>query len=161
MEHAGARTTAHPSGSSVQRRSASKPAIGTISRLSAEKNKQLVRRLIDEAVSKRNVGVIDELAEGEFAEIAKRWVRPFQSAFPDFEMEIVELIAEGDTVVGHFKCSGTHRGDWLGVPGTGRRFENVDEIYIFRVRGGKLVAAFGVEDNLTRLRQLRINPPAA
>jgi predicted ester cyclase len=123
-----------------------------------EENKQLVRRLIDEVVAQRNVDVIDELAAGEFVQIAKRWVRPFQSAVPDFEMEIVELIAEGDTVVGHFKCSGTHRGEWLGVPGTGRRFESVDEIYIFRVRGGKLVSAFGVEDNLARLRQLAINP---
>jgi hypothetical protein len=42
------------------------------------------------------------------------------------------------------------------VRATGRRFENVDEIYIFRVRAGKLVSAFGVEDNLTRLRQLGI-----
>ncbi len=43
-------------------------------------------------------------------------------------------------------------------PGTGRRFERVDEIYIFEVRGGKLISALGVEDNLTRMRQLGINP---
>src|SRR5579864_9602656 len=98
--------------------------------------------------------MLDDLAGGEFAEVAKRWVRPFQSAFPDFEMEIVELIAEGEKVVAHFKCSGTHRGEWLGVPATGRRFQDVDEIYIFRVRDNRLVSAFGVEDNLTRLRQL-------
>jgi predicted ester cyclase len=69
-------------------------------------------------------------------------------------MELVDLIAEGDTVVGHFRCSGTHRGEWLGVPATGRRFEAIDEIYIFKVSGGKLVSGIGVEDNLTRLRQL-------
>jgi predicted ester cyclase len=128
--------------------------------VSAEENRQIVRRLIDEAVAKRNLDVLDELAAGEFAQVAKRWVQPFQSAFPDFQMQIVELIAEDDTVVGHFKCSGTHRGEWLGVPGTGRRFENVDEIYIFRVRDGKLVSAFGVEDNLARVRQLGITPQA-
>jgi predicted ester cyclase len=100
--------------------------------------------------------VLDEIAAGEFARAARRWVSPFQSAFPDFQMEVVELVAEGDTVVGHFKCSGTHRGEWLGVPATGRRFEGVDEIYIFRVEAGKLVSALGVEDNLTRLRQLGI-----
>jgi hypothetical protein len=50
------------------------------------------------------------------------------------------------------------RRDWLGVPATGRRFENVDEIYIFRVSNGKLVAGSGVEDNLARLRQLGIAP---
>jgi hypothetical protein len=48
----------------------------------------------------------------------------------------------------------------LGVPATGRRFENVDEIYIFRV-DGRLVAALGVEDNLSRLRQLGITPERA
>jgi predicted ester cyclase len=55
----------------------------------------------------------------------------------EFEMRIVELIAEGDTVVCHFECSGTHPAAWLGVPATGRRFEQVDEIYIFRIRAGK------------------------
>ena len=133
--------------------------------MSAEANKRLVRRLVDEAVARRNPDVIDEIATGEFAQAAKRWVSPFRSAFPDFEMEIVELIAEGDMVVGHFKCSGTHRGEWLGVAATGRRFERVDEVYLFRVRDGKLVAATGVEDNLTRLRQLGIRigdePPAS
>ena len=123
----------------------------------SEQNKRLVRRLIDEAVGERNLDVLDELAAGEFAQIAKRWVRPFQSAFPDFEMDIVELIADDEKVVGHFRCSGTHRGEWLGVPGTGRRFDGVDEIYIFEIKDGKLVSAFGVEDNLTRMRQLGID----
>lgn len=126
--------------------------------MSADGNKLLVRRLVDEAVRERNPDVLDEIASGEFAAIAKRWVSPFQSAFPDFEMEIVDLIAEGEKVVARFKCSGTHRGEWLGVPATGRRFENVDEIYIFDVHDGKLVSALGVEDNLSRLRQLGISP---
>jgi predicted ester cyclase len=127
----------------------------------ADENKLLVRRLVHEAVRERNLDVLDQIAAGEFAEVAKRWVRPFQSAFPDFAMEIFDLIAEGETVVAHFKCSGTHLGEWLGVPATGRRFENVDEIYIFRVQGGRLVSALGVEDNLSRLRQLGITPQAA
>ena len=55
----------------------------------------------------------------------------------------------------------THLGEWLGVPATGRRFENVDEIYIFQIEDGKLIAARGVEDNLGRLKQLGIGlvPP--
>lgn len=119
-----------------------------------------MRRLVNEAVGRRNPDVLDEIAAGQFAQAAKRWVQPFQSAFPDFEMEIVDLIAEGDKVVAHFRCSGTHRGEWLGLPATGRRFEQVGEIYIFEVREGKLVATVGVEDNLTRMRQLGIDPAA-
>jgi predicted ester cyclase len=126
--------------------------------LSAEANEQLVRRLVDEVVNQRNADALSELTQGDFAERARRWINPFGSAFPDFTMEIVELVAKNDTVVGHFKCSGTHSGEWIGVPPTGRRFEGVDEIYIFRVRDGKLASAMGVEDNLSRMRQLGIRP---
>lgn len=116
-------------------------------------NKALVRRLV-EAVNQRNLDALNDVAGGAFARLARRWISPFRQSFPDFRMEIVDLIAEGDTVVAYFRCSGTHEGAWLGYPATGKRFEGVDEIYIFRVQEGKLVAAAEVEDNLARLRQL-------
>jgi predicted ester cyclase len=119
-----------------------------------EENKQLVRRLVEEVVRRRNLDVLDELADQDVARAAKEWVGPFRRSFPDFDMEIVDLIAEGDKVVAHFKCSGTHEGEWRGVAPTGRRFEGVDEIYIFRIVDGKLASAVAVEDNLTRTRQL-------
>lgn len=119
-------------------------------------HKELVRRLVDEGVNQRDIAVLDEVGDGAFAELARRWISPFRGSFPDFRMEIVSLIEEGDTVVAHFRCTGTHLGEWLGVPPTGQRFEDVDEIYIFQVENGKLVAARGVEDNLARLRQLGI-----
>lgn len=124
--------------------------------MTVEKNKALVRRLVDEAVNPADPDVLDEVAEGPIAEEARRWIGPFRDAFPDFRMEIVDLIAEDDKVVAHFKCSGTHRGEWRGVAATGNRFEGVDEIYIFRISGGKLVGATVVEDNLSRARQLGI-----
>jgi predicted ester cyclase len=130
------------------------PAIGRAG--GTEANKQLVRRLVEEVVNQRDPGPLDELAAGEFAERARRWISPFQSSFPDFQMEIVELVAEHDVVVGHFRCSGTQRGEWLGVPPTGRGFQSVDEIYVFHVKDGRLVSAVGVEDNLSRMRQLGI-----
>jgi predicted ester cyclase len=117
-------------------------------------NKELVRRLVEDAINGQNLDAVDELADGELAVAAKRWIGPFRSSFPDFTMKIVDLVAEGDTVVGHFQCSGTHRGEWNGIQPTGKRFQDVDEIYIFRVRNGKLAGFVAVEDNLTRLRQL-------
>jgi predicted ester cyclase len=45
----------------------------------------------------------------------------------------------------------------MGHPPTGRRFHDVDEIYIFRVRNGRLTGATGVEDNMARMRQLGLN----
>jgi predicted ester cyclase len=125
--------------------------------LLVEENKALVRKLV-RCVNEHDADELDEIAEGRFARLARRWISPFESAFPDFHMELVNLVGEGDTVVAHFKCSGTQEGEWLGVAPTGRRFENVDEIYIFQVKNGKLSAAIGVEDNLTRIRQLGLRP---
>jgi hypothetical protein len=52
-------------------------------------------------------------------------IAPFQASFPDVHMEIVELVAEGDRVVGRFTCSATHQGKWLGQAPTGRRFDRI------------------------------------
>jgi predicted ester cyclase len=123
-----------------------------------EANKELVHRLVA-IVNAGDLDAIDEVATGDIARDAARWVGPFRESFPDFRMEVVDVIAEEDKVVGHFKCSGTHEGEWRGRPPTGRRFEGIDEVYIFRVEGGKLAAALAiVEDNLTRLKQLGIEP---
>ena len=121
-------------------------------------SRELVHRLV-EIVNERNFDAIDEVAAGQVAAEAKRWVGPFLDSFPDFRMEVVDVIAEGDRVAGYFKCSGTHRGEWRGHAPTGRRFEGIDEIYIFRVEEGRLASAVAVvEDNLTRLRQLGLLP---
>jgi steroid delta-isomerase-like uncharacterized protein len=125
--------------------------------MGAAENKALVRRLVQEGVNQADLNVLDEVAAGELATAARRWIGPFREAFPDFSMEIVELIAEDDRVAAHFRCSGTHRGAWQGVPATGRRFQDVDEIYIFEVKAGRLAGFTAVEDNLARLRQLGID----
>ena len=117
-------------------------------------NRALVRRFV-EIVNGGDLADLDEVAEAEFAEGARRWIAPFRESFPDFRMDVVDAIAEPDKVVGHFKCSGTNEGEWQGKPPTGRRFEDIDEIYIFRVENGKLAGALAaVEDNVKRMRQL-------
>ena len=125
--------------------------------MTAEQNKLLVRRLVEEAVNRGDPDVLDEVAAAEFAAAARRWIGPFRDSFPDFRMEIVGLVADDAKVGAHFRCAGTHRGEWMGHPPTGRRFRDVDEIYIFRVSDGKLRSAFGVEDNLARMRQLGLS----
>ncbi len=119
-----------------------------------KQNKTAIRRLVQDVLNSRRLDVIDDLYAPEMAEDAKAWIAPFQASFPDMRMEIVDLIAEDDRVVGRFTCSATHLGDWLGHPPTGRRFESVDEIGIYRLRDGRIVESWGLEDNLSRLQQL-------
>lgn len=126
--------------------------------MSTERHTSLVRRLT-EIVNAGDMSALPEVARGQVAEAAEGWIGPFRESFPDFQMELADVIAEGDKVVGHFRCSGAHDGEWRGLPATGRRFEDVDEIYIFRVEGDRLASATAViEDNLTRLRQLGLEP---
>ena len=97
-----------------------------------EANKTVVRRLVDEAFNGGHLEVIDEL-------YAPSWPgRPsagitFRASFPDVHMELVELIAEADTVAGRFTCSATHLGACSARPSTGRRFERVNEVWILRL----------------------------
>lgn len=119
-----------------------------------EHNKAIIRRLIDEVMNSGDLDVVDELYAPALAKGARNWIAPFRASFPDVHMEIVELIAEADKVVGRFTCSATHVGDWLGNPPTGRRFERVDEVAIFRFREGRIIRAWSLEDTLSRLEQL-------
>jgi hypothetical protein len=57
-----------------------------------ESHKHLVRRLGE----RKQPDVPDDLAEGAFAELPRRWITPFRGSFPDFEMEIVNLVEEED-----------------------------------------------------------------
>jgi steroid delta-isomerase-like uncharacterized protein len=119
-----------------------------------ESSKAIVRRLVDEVMNGGNLDAVDSLYVPAIADDTKRWIAPFQQSFPDMHMEIVELVAEGDTVAARFTCSGTHTGEWLGHPPTGRRFELIDEVTFFRFENGRIAGSWTLEDTLTRLQHL-------
>jgi ketosteroid isomerase-like protein len=119
-----------------------------------ERNKETARRAVEEIINGGRMELVDELYAPEIAPEVKAWISPFRASFPDVRMDVIELVAEGDTVVGRFTCSGTHEGEWRGHPASGRRFEQVDEVYFFRFRDGRIAGSWGVEDTADRLRQL-------
>ena len=80
-------------------------------------------------------------------------VRTVPSRVPDWRQEIVELVAEGDTVVARCRCMGTNLGSWLGLPATGRAMQ-VDEVWFFTVAEGHLDQMWSLEDTWSRLVQL-------
>lgn len=120
----------------------------------AARNKAIVRRLVDEVLNAGRMELVDELFSPDLAPKATAWIAPFRASFPNVHMEVRQLIAEDDTVVARFACSGTHLGDWDGHAPTGRRFEAVDEVYIYRLRDGRIIESWGLEDTLGRLQQL-------
>ena len=100
----------------------------------SEENKAMVRRMV-KAINANDMDVMDELFDPKLARPTKRSFTAFRAAFPDWRMEIAELVAEENTVVGRFRCSGTNQGEFKGVPPTWRRME-VDEVYFCVSRTG-------------------------
>ena len=79
------------------------------------------------------------------------------SAFAGARAEPVTILAEGDKVAVHDRLRGTHRGDFLGIPPTGRDI-TVDFVHIFRVADGLIVERWGVADTDALLEQLDAAP---
>ncbi len=129
--------------------------------MSTEENKTVVRRLVDEVITQGNLDAADEFFSPQLATQAKQAFSMFRAAFPDWREDIVELVAEGNRVIGRFRCTGTQQGEFMEFPPTGKRME-VDEVYFLTVEGGKIVDFFGVEDNLfgsSNLGSFRASPP--
>jgi predicted ester cyclase len=123
----------------------------------SEKNKDMVRRMLDAINAGEEDAAVGELFAPRAARRVKRLFAEFRSAFPDWREEVVELVAEGDAVAGRFRCSGTHLGEFLGEAPTGRRME-VEEVFLLRAEDGKFVDFWALEDSLGRMRQLGLLP---
>jgi len=79
------------------------------------------------------------------------------SAFPDSHYTIDDMVVEGDKVAVRFTFSGTHKGEFMGIPPTNKKV-TVSGIYIDRIVGGKLVEEWGYSDTLGLMRQLGLAP---
>ncbi|MEV6833202.1 ester cyclase [Streptomyces sp. NPDC051133] len=91
------------------------------------------------------------------AEALKRVWEVLLRAFPDIHVTVEETITEGDRIVSRNTVTGTHRGDYQGLPPTGRTV-TYDEIFVFRFADGRIAEIRGVVDVLTQLRQLGALP---
>jgi predicted ester cyclase len=123
----------------------------------SEESKAMVRRMVEGINSGEIEPTVDELFAPRAARRVKRLFTEFYTAFPDWREEIVELVTEGNTVAGRFRCSGTHLGEFLGEAPTGKRMD-VEEVFFLRVEEGKFVDFWGLEDSLNRMRQLGLLP---
>jgi predicted ester cyclase len=125
----------------------------------SDENKAMVRRMVEGINAGEIEATVDELfaPAKPAARRVKRLFTEFHVAFPDWREEIVELVAEGNTVAGRFRCSGTHRGVFLGEAPTGKRMD-VEEVFFLKVKDGRFVGFWGLEDSLGRMRQLGLIP---
>jgi steroid delta-isomerase-like uncharacterized protein len=137
--------------------------------MSAE-NKAIVLRLYEEVWNKRKLEVVNELISPSHAlqgpnifgssigpEAYKRQVSRFLDGYPDLLWTIEDTIGEKDKVVACWTISGTHKGDFMGVPATNKKV-SVDGMTIHHIAGGKIMDSHSNWDTLGMMQQLGAIP---
>jgi steroid delta-isomerase-like uncharacterized protein len=138
--------------------------------MSIEQNKALVRQMVEEIFNQGNISRADEFLSPNFVEHeelppgipqgregVKQLAAMMRSAFPDFKATIEDIIAEGDKVVIRMTWSGTQKGEFMGVPPTGKSV-SFGVLDIIRVAGGKFVEHWGQMDSMGVMQQLGAIP---
>ena len=137
--------------------------------MSFEKNKALARRYQEEVWGKGNLSLIDELVAADFVDHslpagmdpgfagAKTAVQGALDAFPDGQWTVEDLIAEGDKVMTRVSWRGTHKGEFIGIPPTGKQV-TVSGMYGYRIADGKIAEWWDYSDNLGLMQQLGVIP---
>jgi steroid delta-isomerase-like uncharacterized protein len=138
--------------------------------MSTQDNKALVRQMVEGIFNRGNISRVDEFLAPDFVEHEelppgnqggregfKQMTAQLRSAFPDFKATLDDVVAEGDRVVLRMTWTGTHKGQFMGIPPTGKSisFEVID---IIRVAGGKFVEHWGQMDNTGLMPQLGAVP---
>jgi steroid delta-isomerase-like uncharacterized protein len=133
----------------------------------AEDPKTVVRGFVEEVQNKGNIDaagdyiatdVVDQSAPPGVPpglEGAKAVFSAIRSAFPDHDAAVHEMISEGDLVATRKSFTGTHQGDFFGIPATGRR-ATIDVIDFVRVQEGKIVEHWNIVDQAGLMRQLGV-----
>ncbi len=137
----------------------------------SEDIRRMVARFYDE-INAGNLGVIDELIADDFVdreefpgipsdkEGTRQFFTIFRSGFPDMRMEPQDVLVDGDLACIRSTTSGTHQGNFMGMPPSGKRFE-VTGFDLIRVRDGQVVEHWGVMDAMKMMQQLGAIPEQA
>ena len=141
---------------------------GATAGTSAEQNKAVVLRYIEEVWNQHDLGVIDNLVSPEYVNHAAsteeyrrggarriwEWVL---SVFPDHRFDVEDVAADGQTVAVRGTMVGTHEGELMGIAPTGKRVA-AQQSHWFRVVDGRLAEHWAVRDDLGMLQQLGVMP---
>jgi len=135
----------------------------------ATRNKRIVDAFIQELFTEGDLSAVDRHLAPDFVDhdpfvpgasgpdTMRQGAVMVRQAAPDWRSDLERLIAEGDIVVEQFTASGTHRGEFWGVPPTGRRL-TLPGINVFRLADDRIVERWGRMDVLGLMRQLGILP---
>jgi predicted ester cyclase len=143
-------------------------AAGQRPSVTAEESKALVRRFVDEVISRGNLAALDDLVGPDYVYHGPGMVvrgpaglrglmGMLRGGFPDWAEAVEDVVAEGDRVAFRVTGSGTHRGDFMGIPPSGARVA-IMGIDLVRVAGGRIAEHWANFDQLGMLQQIGAVP---
>ena len=131
--------------------------------------KKIAQRFNDEVFNQGKVDALDEIVADDYVEHQvfpglepgrdglKKMVLAFREAFPDIKISTLATMTDGDEVFIHSNMAGTHKGEFAGIPATGKKI-SVDMIDRLRFRGDQAVEHWGVSDDMGMMTQLGVIP---
>jgi steroid delta-isomerase-like uncharacterized protein len=137
--------------------------------MSPAENKTVITRFVEEVINQGRLERADDLVAVDFVELdplpgqkqgrdgLKQVIGAFRTAFPDIHWVIEEMVGEGEKVFSRFTWRGIHRGEFFGVPATGKQIK-VKGTVVDRVVAGRMAESRILMDGLSMLRQLGVIP---
>ena len=118
---------------------------------------ELIAKTIDEIVEPDALVRTPLPTDATGAELLKEVFARLLRAYPDLHITVDDLIEEGDKVVMRDTVTGTHQGEYMGMPPTGKSV-TYSEIFIARFAGGRIAETWGVVDVFSQMKQLGMIP---
>jgi steroid delta-isomerase-like uncharacterized protein len=115
----------------------------------AELISKTIDELVDPDVLIRTPLPVEATGTQAIKEVFARLLR----AFPDLHITVEDLIAEDDKVVSRNSVTGTHKGEYMGLPPTGKTV-TYSEIFVFRFVNGRIAETWGIVDVFSQIQQL-------
>ena len=132
-----------------------------------EKNKDFIHAFNEDFWNKQNIAAFEKYYTADFilhnadgdlnCEQYKGLCQAYFTAFPDLHITTDDLVAEGDKVVKVWTANSTHKGEFMGIPATGKRIV-IKGIEVFRIADGKIAEVWASMDNLGMMQQLGVIP---
>jgi steroid delta-isomerase-like uncharacterized protein len=118
---------------------------------------EIISKSIDEAAGSDVLFHAPVPVDATGAQALKQVWAMLLRGLPDLHVAVDDVIAEGDKVVFRATVTGTHQGEYMGLPPTGKSI-TYDEIFIFRFANGRLAEIWGVVNVFSQMQQLGVIP---
>lgn len=137
--------------------------------MSTETNKAIIVRMAQQVWNEGRIDLVEEFFAEDYVqvvvgqppetgyELVRQAVALARDAYPDFQLSIDEQVAEGDRIAAHWTMTGTHEGEYYGIPPTGKQVKHSGATF-YRLSNGRIAEVWFLADTMALMQQLGAIP---